>query len=244
MSSSDNIYLSVIIPAYNEERRIVEPLSQVADYFAKQSYNAEIICVNDGSTDGTAQVLKRASENCSMIRIITYQTNHGKGYAVKQGVLEAKGSYVLFSDADLNTPIEEVERLLGMLNGHDIAIGSRGGRTQKRPLIREIGSRSLNLAIRMLAVPGIKDTQCGFKLFKSEIAKKIFSLVFLEGFSFDIEVLYLARRLGYKVVEVPVVWFYRGGSKVHPVMDGLRFLRDILRIRRHNYDLGDSKAVK
>ena len=234
------LYLSVIIPAYDEEKRLGASLEAIADYLGRQSYASEIIAVNDGSTDGTLEVLHSFQVKYPAIRIISYPNNRGKGYAVRQGILSAKGLYTLFTDADLNTPMEEVKKLFTAINGGaDVAIGSRmapgAAKIVRRPWIRRIGSKGLNLAIRLLAVPGIGDTQCGFKLFKAEAGRDIFGRSFLERFSFDVEILYLARKLGYSVAEIPIAWFYRGGSKVRPFQDGLRFLKDIIKIRTHDY---------
>jgi dolichyl-phosphate beta-glucosyltransferase len=231
------VYLSVVVPAYNEEGRLESPLIELVQYLTTQSFSSEIICVNDGSTDRTLEIMRSVAEKYPIVRVISYDENRGKGYAVKQGVLGSYGSYVLFTDADMNTPIEEVSRLLEHIQDFDIVIGSRAGKQQDRPAIREFGSRFLNIMIQLLAVPGIRDTQCGFKLFRSEAARMIFEKTILNRFSFDIEVLYLARRFGYTVKEVQVQWFYRGGSKVRPIRDGLRFLRDMIRIRRHDYNL-------
>ena len=236
------IHLSIVIPAYNEEKRITDCIDTIAAYLSEQHYVSEIIAVDDGSADATLTVLQSLQTQHSIVKVLSYAENHGKGYAVRQGVLAAEGNYVLFSDADLNVPIEEITKLFAALReGAQIAIGSRAAEgavvAGRRPRLREIGSRCLNLAIRMLAVPGIRDTQCGFKLFGTNTAKDLFRRSFMDGFSFDVEILYLARKLGYRVEEVPVTWIFRGGSKVRPVRDGLLFLRDILRMRLHNYRL-------
>lgn len=241
------IHLSIVIPAYNEEKRITDCIDTITAYLADQHYASEIIAVDDGSTDDTLAILQSLQTRHHQLKAISYPKNHGKGYAVRQGVLAAQGNYVLFSDADLNVPIEEITKLFAALqNGAQIAVGSRAAEgavvAGGRPWLREFGSHSLNLAVRVLAVPGIRDTQCGFKLFEARIAKELFRRSFLDGFSFDVEILYLARKLGYRVEEIPVTWIHRGGSKVRPVRDGLLFLRDILRIRLHNYRL--SAAVE
>ncbi|MDH7600809.1 MAG: glycosyltransferase family 2 protein [Armatimonadota bacterium] len=237
----DKPYLSLIIPAYNEQQRIGQTLSAVAQYLDQTGWTYEIIAVNDGSTDKTHELMLEAAANLDSLRIISYQPNHGKGYAVRQGVFASRGEYVGFSDADLSAPIDELPKLFAaMEKGYDVAVGSRAVKGAQiethQPLYRELGGKALNLVIRLLAVPGIHDTQCGFKLFRGDVARRIFSLCFVDGWSFDVEVLYLARRLGYKVAEIPVRWSHAADSKIRPFRAGLQLLWDIVRIRtRHRF---------
>ncbi|MDO8588691.1 MAG: glycosyltransferase family 2 protein [Armatimonadota bacterium] len=234
--------LSVVIPAYNERVRIEDTLRSVQTYLSESGRSYEILVVNDGSTDGTLDVLRRLDSEISGLKVLSYEQNMGKGYAVRQGMLAASGELALLSDADLASPIEELPRLDAALSkGADVAVGSRAVtgsvREVHQSFIRETGGRALNLIIQALAVPGIMDTQCGFKLFRRECAQAVFPQCFLNGFGFDVEVLYLARRLGFKLIETPIRWAHKEGSKVSPVIDGLRIIADLFRIRLHKYDL-------
>lgn len=232
-------YFSLIIPAYNEQQRISDTLTTVARYLDRTDWAYEIIAVDDGSTDDTRRAMIESSAKIESLRIISYRPNRGKGYAVRQGVFASRGEYVGFSDADLSAPIEEISKLFAaMRKGYDIVIGSRsvkGARIEThQPFYRELGGKALNLVIQLLAVPGIHDTQCGFKLFRGDVARTIFNLCFIDGWSFDVEVLYIARRLGYKIAEVPVRWSHSADSKIRPFRAGLQMLWDIVRIRSHH----------
>jgi dolichyl-phosphate beta-glucosyltransferase len=236
------IYLSVIVPAYNEETRMRSSLQAIEDYLRGLGRSYEILPVNDGSTDGTLSAMREYAAGSDSVRVITYERNAGKGCAVRRGMMESRGEFGMFTDTDLSAPIDELPKLfLAIEQGNDIAIGSRAVRGSVRikhqPFYRELGGKGLNLVIRALAVPGIHDTQCGFKLFKGELARRIFSRCFLDGWGFDVEVLYLARRLGYRIAEVPVVWSHAEGSKIHPFRAGLQVIRDLIRIRTHDYSL-------
>jgi dolichyl-phosphate beta-glucosyltransferase len=227
--------LSVIVPAYNEEERILPTLSRIRDYLSAQPYTWSVTVMSDGSTDKTCEVSSRfAQENCGF-SVVDSQPNHGKGYVVRRGMIETEGELLLFSDADLATPIEEVEKLLAALNGADIAIGSRPLKESnleiRQPWHREMLGRAFNLAVQTMAVRGIKDTQCGFKVYKNAVAKDIFSRCKLDGFGFDFEALMIARDLGYKIAEVPVRWRHQEGSKVVLMRDGPRMLGDLVRLR-------------
>jgi dolichyl-phosphate beta-glucosyltransferase len=234
-------YLSLVVPAYNEQNRIRDTLSKIAQYLNTTDWSYEIIAVDDGSTDNTYNLMVEAANELDNLRIVSYHPNRGKGYAVRQGVLASRGSYVAFSDADLSTPIDELSKLFAAIEkGYDIAIGSRTVKGAEimvhQPLYRELGGKALNVIIRLLAVPGIRDTQCGFKLFTGEAARRIFELCFINGWSFDVEVLYIARRLGYRIAEIPVRWSHAEDSKIKPFRAGLQLLWDIVRIRtKHNY---------
>ncbi len=227
--------LSIVIPAYNEEKRVLGTLSRIIDYFKNRSEVYEIIVVNDGSIDKTKELIENFSKN-NNIKLISYEPNRGKGFAVRTGVLNSKGELILFTDADLATPIEEYEKLLSYIrNGYDIAIGSRALKESKivihQPFYREIAGKAFNKVVQLLTVKGINDTQCGFKLFKGDVGREIFSRCKLNGFSFDIEFLFYAKKLNYKIIEVPVIWIHQERSKVKLLRDGFRMLLDLILIR-------------
>ncbi|HXG23504.1 MAG TPA: dolichyl-phosphate beta-glucosyltransferase [Chthonomonadales bacterium] len=233
-------YLSVVVPAFNEEARIGASLKKMLAYFDGRGYEYDILVVDDGSTDGTREIVEAAIQEHPNLRILHYDGNRGKGYAVRYGMLQATGNFVLFSDADLATPIEEEQKLFDAIRqGADIAIGSRdipGSKLERRQsILREMGGKLFNRCVQWIAVPGIRDTQCGFKLFTRAAAHNIFSRCEIDNFSFDVEVLYLGRLLGYKIVEVPVRWAHQEGSKVRFLRDGLRMLRTLCCIRATNY---------
>jgi len=229
--------ISIVIPAYNESAKIAETLRTIIFYLENKKYDYEIIVIDDGSTD---QTLTIANDFASpKIKILNNQENRGKGFSVKRGMLIAEKDWILFTDADLSTPMMEIEKMLES-QGADIQIGSRAMRGSQievhQPFYREWGGRFINFLVRMLVIPDIMDTQCGFKLFKKEAAKKIFPLQTINGFGFDIETLYLARLLGYKIVETPVVWSHHADSKVAPFSEGFQILWDICKIRlRHRH---------
>lgn len=230
--------LSVVIPAYNEEARLDKTLNQVLAYLDADWQPYEVLVVSDGSTDRTEQIALRFAERYPQVKRLAYQPNRGKGYAVRYGMLRAQGKWVLFSDADLATPIEELDKLAQQLDqGYAIAIGSRPLRESqlivRQPFYREWAGRAFNKVVQLLAVRGIRDTQCGFKLFTREAVQAIFPLCQLDGFSFDFEVLHYAQRLGYPIAEVPVRWMHQEGSKVSLLRDGFRMLRDLLWLRLH-----------
>lgn len=229
--------LSVVIPAYNEEARIERTLARTVEYLDATEWRPyEVLVVSDGSTDRTEALVRAFAEAHPQVQLLAYQPNRGKGHAVRYGILRAQGEWVLFSDADLATPIEELEKLAPHLKrGYDVAIGSRPLRESqlvvRQPFYREWAGRAFNKVVQLLAVRGIHDTQCGFKLFTHESAQAIFSLCRLDGFSFDFEALYYARRLGYTIAEVPIRWMHQEGSKVRMLRDGLRMLRDLVWLR-------------
>ncbi|MDD5557601.1 MAG: glycosyltransferase family 2 protein [bacterium] len=234
-------FISVVIPAYNEEERLGETLERVCAYLSRQAYGWEVIVVDDGSTDGTASLCRAFAGRDPRVRLASNPGNRGKGYSVRHGVDEARGDCILFSDADLSAPIEDVERLLEpvLRGGFDIAIGSRavpGADIRiRQPWHRELMGRIFNGIVRLVALRGFSDTQCGFKLFRAAAAKDLFRRQRIERFSFDVEALYLARRLGYRVAEVPVTWSDSPSSRVRVAADPYRMFLDVLRIRL--YDL-------
>lgn len=237
--------LSVIVPAYNEEARLEAPLREAAAYFRDRGRAVELIAVDDGSRDGTSALVRRLSSEIPELRLIRLPQNCGKGYAVRTGVVNARGRLVLFADADGATPIAEVERLEAALDaGADLAIGSRAlaaddVRVKARGYRRLIG-RTFHLLVELLAVRGYRDTQCGFKLFRAAAAHDLFTRLRMDRFSFDVELLLMAGRRGWKVAEVPVNWEHRPGSRVNLVTDSARMAADLVVIRgnllRGRYD--------
>jgi dolichyl-phosphate beta-glucosyltransferase len=230
--------LSVVIPAYNEESRIEPTVREIVEYCRAQARNFELILVDDGSRDGTTALGRLLSVEFPELRLIRLAANRGKGYAVRTGIVNAIGRLVLFTDADGSTPIGELSRLEDALaEGADVAVGSRALRAEgievQAKLYRHLIGRTFHRMVEKLADAGVKDTQCGFKLFRSAVAQDLFSRMRMNGFSFDVEVLLMARRRGYRVVEVPVNWVHRPGSKVSLAWDSARMAADLLRIRAH-----------
>ncbi|HEY3332835.1 MAG TPA: dolichyl-phosphate beta-glucosyltransferase [Capsulimonadaceae bacterium] len=240
------MFLSVIIPAFNEEARLPMTLAATRDYLAQCFPNdAEILVVDDGSSDQTASVAEKfaAKHPDVPIKVLSYGSNRGKGYAVRFGMLAATGDWRLFCDADLATPIEEyavvAERMKADITV--IGIGSRPLRESHlvvhQPWYREALGRAFNKVVQALTVPGIQDTQCGFKIFSADAANEVFSHAKLDGYIFDAEILYIANRLGYSISEVPIRWSHKDGSKVSLLRDGLKMVIDLLPIRRMHKNL-------
>ena len=234
--------LSIIIPAYNEEARIGPTLERIGEYMLSSGMDYEIIVVDDGSTDDTRSVVSEAARRISGLRLVENRVNRGKGFSVKNGFLNSSGRLMLFSDADLSTPVEELEKFLPeMERGADIVIGSRSLREsniiKRQPIYRVLMGKTFNKLVRLLTVGGLVDTQCGFKLFKRDTCEPIFKAQKVERFAFDVELLFLARKKGLTICELPVKWINSPQSKVHPVMDSLRMALDLLRIRL-NYLIG------
>jgi dolichyl-phosphate beta-glucosyltransferase len=228
-------YLSVVVPAYNEAVRIQDTLGQLREYFERQPYRWSVTLVSDGSTDGTDALVRRFARTTEHFTLEAYAPNRGKGYAVRRGMLLADGDLILFTDADLAAPIEELEKLLKHIDRVPIAIGSRPLKEswleRRQPLYRELVGRLSNKLVQRLGVPGIHDTQCGFKLFRREAAQAIFRCVKLDGFGFDFESIMIARDLGLAVAEVPIRWAHQDGSKVVLWRDAPQALLDLLRLR-------------
>ena len=239
---TEPIYLSLIFPAYNEAIRLVPTLQRVLAYLSTQSYTWEIIIVDDGSSDGTAEVAERLLQGRGEYRILRNEPNRGKALSVKRGLLEGQGKYLLFSDADLSTPIEESAKLLAALEeGADVAIASRqlpGSQLSvHQPWYRELAGRAFGWLNMLVLLPGIPDSQCGFKAFRREVAHDLLSHQKVTGWVFDAELLFLARRLGYKLAQVPVTWVNDPASKVKMLRDGFRMAADLFRIRGLHRDL-------
>jgi dolichyl-phosphate beta-glucosyltransferase len=229
-------FLSVVIPAYNEEYRLPRTLEQIFLFLQEQSYASEVFVIENGSGDRTYEVAREFAERHKNLHVLK-EERRGKGNAVKRGMLEAHGAYRFLCDADLSMPIAQIDRFLPPQLDTDIAIGSReapGAVRYNEPEFRHFGGRLINLAIRLLILPGLQDTQCGFKCFRAEVADKIFSCQSIPGWSFDIEVLYIARKYGYQIVEVPIDWYFDAETKLRAVNDALRMLRDIFLIHRNN----------
>ncbi len=232
-------FLSIVIPAYNEETRLPATLARLASYVAATSLGeTEVVIVDDGSRDGTAALVEDFAHIYPAVRLVRNPGNRGKGYSVRNGVLAAKGEWILFSDADLSTPIEEVEKLLAAVKEKK-ADGAIGSRALDRKLVtvhqsafREYSGRFFNLVMRLATGLPYADTQCGFKLFRREAAREVFSRVRIPGFGFDVEALFIAQRLRYTMVEVPVRWANAEGTKV-TLMNGLQAFTDLLVVRIH-----------
>jgi len=227
---------SIVIPAYNESARLPATLAKVLAYVHAQGWDAEVIVVNDGSRDNTADIVREFAAKDPALRLVENPGNRGKGYSVRNGMLSARGRVVLFSDADLSSPIEEAPKLFQALEqGADIAIGSRWLRaetqTQRQPLYRQVFGRVFNLMLRLTLGLNYKDTQCGFKAFKQRPAQTVFPLQRIDRWGFDPEILFLARKFGFKVQEVSVAWGHSGGTRINPLTDGTRMFLEMLRIR-------------
>jgi len=233
--------LSVVVPAYNERARIGAALSRIVAYLDEtRPGDYEVLVVDDGSDDDTAGLVAGLAPQNARLRVLRYTPNRGKGHAVRYGMLRAQGQFLLFCDADLATPIEELETLFARMDkAHPIAIGSRdtpgANLTRRQSPLREAGGKLFNRFVQALAVPGIRDTQCGFKLFARYAARDVLSRCRVDNFSFDVEILYLARRRGHGIAEVPVRWAHQEGSKVRFVRDGWRMLKTLWRIRTTDY---------
>jgi glycosyltransferase involved in cell wall biosynthesis len=233
-------FYSIIIPAYNEAERIGASLDRILGYIAESRWSAEIIVVNDGSRDNTSQVVQEYSRRNPIIRVLENPGNRGKGYSVRNGMLNASGQVLLFTDADLSSPIEEANKLFAVIESGkaDVAIGSRylqsELQTRKQPLHRRMLGRAFNGALRMILGLSYVDTQCGFKAFNRKAVTTIFPNMKIERWGFDPEILFLARRYGLRVAEVAVSWAHDHRSKISPMRDGTRMLGELLRIRMNS----------
>lgn len=233
--------VSIVIPAYNEAQRLPATLTRIEEYLRQTRLPAEVIVVDDGSLDGTAEVVRRHSERWPQLALMG-GAHGGKGAAVRLGMGAARGRYLVFSDADLSVPIEDLEKLLSPLRGGaGVAIASRALRQSQvevhQPWYRETMGKIFNKLVRIFVLGGVKDTQCGFKAFTAEVAERVFPPLQTRGFGFDVEVLYRARKAGYRVVEVPTRWINSPQSRVHPIRHSLAMFLELLaipgRVREH-----------
>jgi glycosyltransferase involved in cell wall biosynthesis len=228
--------LSIIIPAHNEERRLPGSMDKITTFLTTQTYPYEVIIIENGSTDETVGVARRYGERFSYIRFYQ-ETARGKGLAVRRGMLEARGKYRFICDADLSMPIREISKFLPpALDDYDVAIASReapGAVRYDEPWYRHGIGRIFNTLIKLIAVRGFEDTQCGFKCFRDEVAEDLFSVQMLNGIGFDVELLFIAQKRGYKIVEVPIHWYYSAESRMRLVRDSLRAIMELLIIRRN-----------
>ena len=228
--------LSVVVPAYNEEVRLPPSLLRIHSFLVDRGYDAEVLVVDDGSRDGTLARVEELRASLPLLRVLSYPTNRGKGFAVKTGVLAATRGTILVTDADLSTPMDNIDRLWSWYDrGYPVVIGSRGLAQSelvvRQRLLRESMGKTFNFIISMLGVRGLRDTQCGFKVFSAEAARILFGDLLTPGFAFDVEVLIRARLAGMKIAEVPVQWLNSPASKVRIVRDSLRMLLDVLRLQ-------------
>jgi dolichyl-phosphate beta-glucosyltransferase len=227
---------SIVLPAYNESERIVATIEKISDFASQRGWQIETIVVNDGSKDDTAEVVLRCAATRPGVRLLQNPGNRGKGYSVRHGMLQAQGEILLFSDADLSSPIAEAEKLFAAIAaGADVAIGSRWIKTElqlrRQPLYRQLYGRIFNLALRLILGLQLKDTQCGFKAFTRSAANTLFPLQKIERWGFDPELLYLAKCFQMRVEEVPVAWAHREGTRINPLRDGIRMFGEMLQVR-------------
>lgn len=234
--SSNKLFLSIVVPAHNEERRLPSALNKIDAFLRSQPYSAEIIIVENGSSDRTLAVAQEFAGRMPNLRVLK-EEERGKGLAVRTGMLAARGEYRFFCDVDLSMPIEEVNKFLPPALPHpDVVIGSReapGAVRYDEPPYRHLTGRVFNTMVRWMALPGLQDTQAGFKLFRSDVAERVFPLQTMTGWAFDVEVLFIARQLGYTITEVPIHWFFNADSRVRLFEDSLRMGLDLIQIRRN-----------
>ena len=225
--------LSIVIPSYNEEERLAPTLDQILAYVRERGLDTEILVVDDGSSDRTAEVAREFGDR--KVQLLQLERNQGKGAATNAGVLASRGRKVLISDADLSTPIQEIAKLESHLDKAEIAIGSRATKDSRivrhQPLYRELMGKTFNKLLRLFGVRGISDTQCGFKLLRGDVARELFQQMVTPGFAFDVELLWLAQRAGYQIAEVGVTWENSPATRVHPLLDPPRMMLEVLRFR-------------
>jgi glycosyltransferase involved in cell wall biosynthesis len=229
-------FLSLIVPAYNEAGRLPQSLAQIANFLAAQDYSSEVLIIENGSQDDTFQIAQEFCREHPSFRA-EHLDARGKGLAVRYGMLAAQGAYRMMLDADLSMPVYQINRFLPpQIEDADIVIASReaeGAERFNEPQYRHLGGRLINWSIRMLALPGLQDTQCGFKCFRAAVAEDLFGVQQMEGWSFDVELLYIARLRGYSIVELPIDWYYSEQSHVNPITDTPIMIRDLFKIRRN-----------
>ncbi len=235
-------FLTIIIPAYNEAQRLPDSLKKIAAFLRSQSFHTEILVVENRSTDETSGVVRSFANTISAADPFTLELLHsapGKGAAVKTGMLVGRGDYLFICDADLSMPIDEISKFLPPQqesNGYDVAIASReiaGAVRYNEPFYRHLMGRVFNFVVRRLIIPGIEDTQCGFKMFTREAAAQVFPHQTIDGWGFDPEILYISRIRGLNLVEVPINWYYMSESRINPILDTINMVREVLRIRRN-----------
>lgn len=231
-----NLSYSIIIPAYNESQRIAASLDKILAYTGEQKWLTEIIVVNDGSRDNTSAIVREYAKMHPEVRLIENPGNRGKGYSVRNGMSQARGEILLFTDADLSSPIEESKKLFAAIQaGADVAIGSRWLQrelqTERQPLHRQLFGRIFNLLLRIILGLKYKDTQCGYKAFTRKAALTLFPRQRIERWGFDPELLFLSLKYGFQIAEVPVEWAHDDRSKINPVVDGFKMFLELLRIR-------------
>ncbi len=226
-------YLSIVIPAYNEEHRLPLSLQKIDEFLRKQPYTAEVVVVENGSTDRTSELVEAFQTTHPYVQLL--HSAKGKGSAVQTGMLAGQGQCLLICDADLAMPIDEVNKMLPVLqDGYDVVIASREGEGARRfgePYYRHLMGRVFNLVVRILAIPGLQDTQCGFKMFRRTAAQDVFARQTMTGWAFDVEVLAIALRRGYQVTEVPIHWYFMSDSKISPVRDTFTMVSEVIKIR-------------
>ena len=234
MAPTDPLTLSIVVPAFNEERRLAATLTTLCDYLGRQPWDWEVRVVDDGSSDDTARIAESFSSTRPGV-VVQREPHRGKGGAVKAGLAAAPGEYRFICDADLSMPVEEISRFLPPLaTGFDVAIGSREGRTARRvgePAYRHLAGRLFNFMVQRLALPGIEDSQCGFKMFTAAAVSAIFPRVTVDGWAFDVEVLTVAREQRLRVIEVPIEWHYRADSQLSILRDSAGMIQELLRIK-------------
>jgi dolichyl-phosphate beta-glucosyltransferase len=233
MTSEPELLLTIIIPAYNEERRLPRSLEQVVTFVQQQPEPMEVIVVENGSRDRTTEIADSYAARYPFVRVM--HSEKGKGVAVKAGMMAGRGRYLFICDSDLSMPIAEVRKFLPpILPDYDVAIASREGPGAHRfgePPYRHLMGRVFNFIVRVLAIPGFQDTQCGFKSFRRQVAGEVFAAQTMTGWAFDVEALFIALRRGYRVIAVPINWYFDGDSRIDPIPDTYRMVRDVLRIR-------------
>jgi glycosyltransferase involved in cell wall biosynthesis len=227
-------FLSLIVPAYNEENRLPTSLQQINDYLAAQNFSSEVLVIENGSDDRTFSIAQGFVKDHKNFAVQRTQ-GRGKGLAVRQGMLSVTGEYRMMLDADLSMPVDQISRFIPPAQKEmDVVIASReapGAVRFNEPSYRHIGGRVINAMIKLLALPGLQDTQCGFKCFRAKVAENLFSRQTILGWSFDVEILYIARLRGYSIVELPIPWYFSEQSHVRPIHDSLHLFLDLIRIR-------------
>jgi len=226
--------LSIIVPAFNEETRLPVSLAQIDAFVKDQPYPIELIVVNNNSSDATQQIAEEFARTHPYAHALN-EPKQGKGAAVKRGMMAGTGDYLFSCDADFSMPVEEIAKFLPpVLDGYDVAIASReapGARRVDEPGYRHLMGRVFNFVVRVLAIHSIQDTQCGFKSFRREVARDLFERQTIDGWGFDVEVLFIALKHGYKLVEVPITWYYRPQSRISPIRDSISMVLEVLRVR-------------